>query len=70
MTAEGMSADNEKKLIGMLEKKLKAQIRLVKEVDPRLIGGLIVRFDGTEIDASYQSRLAEIKQKLKTSISR
>ncbi|MDP3919291.1 MAG: ATP synthase F1 subunit delta [Candidatus Omnitrophota bacterium] len=70
VTVETMSDANEKRLVEMLAKKLKAEIRLVKEVDPRIIGGLIVRFNGTEIDASYQSRLAEVKQKLKASIPR
>lgn len=60
-----LSADAEAKLTKFLEKKLTAKIRLLKETNPAIVGGLILRFDGMEIDASYKNRLSEIRQKLK-----
>ncbi|HTL47141.1 MAG TPA: ATP synthase F1 subunit delta [Verrucomicrobiae bacterium] len=54
------------RLTALLKKKFKSEIRLITETDPRMIGGLVVRFGGKEIDASYRSRLHELKQNLKS----
>ena len=59
-----LSASNERKLCSVLKKKLRSEIRLIPKTDPKLIGGLILRFDGTEINASFRDRLHEIRQKL------
>ncbi len=64
VTASELQQDQELKLKSMLKNKLRAEIRLVKKTDPNLIGGLILRFDGNEINASYRARLDEIKQSL------
>ncbi len=64
VSAAELSNAQEKKLQEVLKKKLNAQIRLVPTVDPNLIGGLILRFDGTEINASIRNRLEELRQKL------
>lgn len=59
-----LSAEAETRLRQVLEKKLKAKIRMLSEVDPEMIGGLVLRFDGTEINASFKQRLLEIRQSL------
>ena len=64
ISAAPLSADVEQKLKAVLSKKLKAEIRLTSEVDPEILGGFILRFDGREINSSYQSRLEELKQML------
>ena len=64
IAAAKLSRQNETNLISMLKKKLKADIRLKTEVEPDLIGGIVIRFDGTEINASFKNRLLELKQKL------
>ncbi|MBI3316869.1 MAG: ATP synthase F1 subunit delta [Candidatus Omnitrophica bacterium] len=48
----------------LLEKKTRLKIRLVKKIDPEILGGLILRFKGTEMDASFKTRLESIKQLL------
>jgi F-type H+-transporting ATPase subunit delta len=62
LTAQPLTADAETKLLGMLRKKLSSEIRLLAKTDPDLIGGLVLRFDGQEIDASYKNRLRELRQ--------
>jgi F-type H+-transporting ATPase subunit delta len=52
------------KLLAALRKRLGADIRLLERTDPSLIGGLVLRFEGREIDGSFKSRLIELKQKL------
>ena len=64
ITAVPLSRVNEDKLRAVLKKRLQSEIRLVTETDPDILGGLILRFDDGEIDASFRSRLAELKQKL------
>lgn len=67
ITATPLSAGTRERIKNVLKEKLKADIRLVTETEPELIGGLILRFEGSEIDASVRSRLAELKQKLMAS---
>lgn len=62
LTAVELSDMHEQRLRQVLSSKLKAEVRLVAKVDPRLIGGMILRFDGREINASYRSRLEELRQ--------
>ena len=64
VTAVPLSPSNEEKLKSVLKKKLHAEIRLVAEIDPAMIGGIILRMAGKEINTSFQGRLFEIRQKL------
>ncbi len=62
----------EKKLIAILERSSvvsgasakPATIKLVTKVDPKIIGGFILKLDERVVDASYQTKLREMKQKL------
>lgn len=64
LVSRSLTEEAEKKLRALLNKKLASEIRLAVKTDPSLIGGLVLRFDGREIDASYKNRLREIRQKL------
>lgn len=64
LSAKPLSPELEAKLVKLLKSKLRSEIRLVTETDPELIGGLILRYDGMEVDTSYRSRLMLLKQKL------
>ncbi len=64
LTAVELPPAYELRLRQVLANKLNAEIRLAPKVDPRLIGGLILRFAGKEINASYRSRLEELRQSL------
>ena len=54
----------QEKLRQVLGKKLKREIYLEMAQDPEILGGFVLDFDGTQMDASFRSRLQELKQKL------
>src|SRR3989338_5184416 len=62
LSAVPLNAPNRDSLGKMLEKKLKSKVRLVTKTDPSLLGGLIVRFDGRQINGSYRDRPRALKQ--------
>lgn len=52
------------KLRYALEKKMKCEIVLEPVVNPDILGGLVLDFQGTQIDGSFRTALQELKQKL------
>lgn len=48
----------------VLEKELGAQVELTARVDPGLIGGLVLRIDDRQYDATVKTRLFNLKQEL------
>lgn len=62
------ATDIETKTIGkiksLLEKELKATVELTSQIDPEIIGGLILRIDDKQYDASITTQLKKIKQEL------
>jgi len=54
----------EEKLCSVLGKKLNRKIILDPVVKPELLGGLVLDFEGNQIDASYRTVLQELKQSL------
>lgn len=67
ITAVPLSGTLEKKLTETLTKKFRAEIRLLAEVKPDIIGGIILRFNSLEINASFRRHLTELEQKLTAS---
>ncbi len=64
ITPTPLSKELSKQLLEKLKNKLRSEIRLEAKEDPKMIGGLILRFRGREIDASYRTRLKEVQQAL------
>ena len=64
ISAVPLSSENKNRLQSRLEKQMNAQIRLSPVLDPDILGGLILRFDNQQIDGSYRSRLAMLRQQL------
>lgn len=64
ITAVPLSSENTAKLEKVLEAKLKSDIQLIAKTDPKMIGGLILRFGGHEINASFRARLENLHQLL------
>ncbi len=64
ITAVPLSGENTAKLEKVLEGKLKSDIQLIAKTDPKMIGGLILRFGGHEINASFRARLENLHQLL------
>lgn len=63
-SAHALASATLEKLRAVLKKKLSAEIRLLPKIDPHLMGGMVLRFEDLEVNASFRSRLEEIKQSL------
>lgn len=48
----------------LLEKELDGKVELTEKVNPDIIGGLILRIDDKQLDASVSTQLKKIKQQL------
>ena len=59
-----MSASLREKLIGKLEAASGCRVDLVEKLDPAILGGIVLRYRGTEIDASVASGLERIKAQI------
>ena len=55
-----------------LEDKLAAltgkQIRLICRVDPAVLGGILLRYDGCQVDGTVKGRLAAVEKQLKNTV--
>ncbi len=52
------------KITSVLKQKLRSEIRLVPKIQREIRGGLILRWDGHELNLSFQNRLDELRQQL------
>ncbi len=63
-TASEVGADTAKKVEQLLAKELNATIELSTQVNPEILGGMVLRFDDKQYDASIATQLKNIKQSL------
>lgn len=63
-TAAPLSNDEVRALVGRLEQMTGAQIELELQVDPSLLGGLMVRVGDRMIDGSVKGRLERLRNQL------
>ncbi len=66
-TAQAMSAKQKKDLEGALKKALGQDVDVTTQVDPALLGGMIVKIGSRMFDSSIKSKLAGLKLALKES---
>lgn len=52
------------KIKSLMEKELNAKVELTAQIDPEIIGGMVLRFDDKQYDASVATQLKKIKQQL------
>ena len=64
ITAVPLSAENETRLVEKLKKLLGGEIALTNKVDPSILGGVVIRAEGLQIDGGVRSRLDEIKKEI------
>lgn len=64
ISAVPLSEANTSKLESTLTKKFNYNVRLISKTDPKMIGGLILRFGGNEVNGSFRSRLDALRQLL------
>ncbi|MCX8065487.1 MAG: ATP synthase F1 subunit delta [Candidatus Hydrogenedentes bacterium] len=62
ITAIPIPENAEKKLVKTLEKFTEKQVRLIKNIDSRILGGLIVKFYGFTFDFSYRTQMEKLKE--------
>lgn len=63
-TAFELNDDQQKALVGSVAQKVGLDLVSTFVVDPEIIGGVIVRFDGNIIDISIRNQLLQLKQNL------
>ncbi len=63
-TATEVDAETIQNITTLLEKELNAKVELSENVNPEIIGGLILRLDDKQYDASVATQLKKIKQQL------
>ncbi|MCF6357618.1 MAG: ATP synthase F1 subunit delta [Draconibacterium sp.] len=63
-TASEINSESIKKIEELLGKELNATIELSTKVKPEIVGGLILRLDDKQYDASISTQLKKIKQEL------
>ena len=63
-TAVALNELQEKEIIRQLEEKTGRKIELEKEIDPQLIGGIVIRFDNMLYDTSIRHQLQNSHQTL------
>jgi F-type H+-transporting ATPase subunit delta len=63
-TATEIDAETIKKIEILMGKELDAKIELSSKINPEIIGGLVLRMDDIQYDASVATQLKKIKQKL------
>ncbi len=63
-SAHPLSRENEKAIVEELNKLVKTKIELKKQVDDRLIGGVVIQMEDQVIDASVKNQLEQLKNNL------
>jgi len=63
-TASEINSESIKKIEKLLGKELKATIELSTNIKPEIVGGLVLRLDDKQYDASIATQLKKIKQNL------
>jgi F-type H+-transporting ATPase subunit delta len=63
-TAAPLSQDDVRALVGRLEQMTGGRIELALQVDPSLLGGLVVRVGDRLIDGSVRGRLERLRNQL------
>ena len=63
-TATQLPEESEKSLIKTLERFTEKKVRLVKHINPSILGGIIVHFYGFSFDFSYRTQLEKLKEEI------
>lgn len=60
-SAVDLTEEEKKALAEKLENKLSRKVELICDVDPAILGGIIVKADGNVMDGSLRHRLSDVK---------
>lgn len=64
VTASEINTKTIKKIKILMEKELNSKVELSSQVEPEIIGGMILRIDDKQFDSSVTTQLRKIKQQL------
>lgn len=64
ITAVPLLKESEELLIKTLERFTEKRVRLIKHINPGILGGIIVRFYGFSFDFSYKTQLEKLKEEI------
>jgi F-type H+-transporting ATPase subunit delta len=65
-TAVELDADEERKIVGQIERASGRKVDATRKVDPALIGGVVLQAGSLRVDASVRGRLERLRQELTT----
>ncbi len=68
ITAAALSDEQAEKLEIKLERKLGKKVILSATVDPDIMGGIVVRTESSQIDASIKTRLDDLQKQIKSAV--
>ncbi|MGC8738849.1 MAG: ATP synthase F1 subunit delta [Candidatus Hydrogenedens sp.] len=63
-TATHLPEESEKSLIKTLERFTEKKVRLIKHINPGILGGIIIHFYGFSFDFSYRTQLEKLKEEI------
>ena len=66
VTAVELSDKEVRQLVAQLSKQVGKEVRLETEVDPAILGGLVLRVGDRLVDASVRTRLQQLRRRLAT----
>ena len=66
VTAVELSDEEAKKIVGEIERAAGRKVEATRDVDPSLIGGLVVQAGSVRLDASVRGRLDQLREELTT----
>lgn len=64
VTAEPLSESAKKKLAAQMEKRLGKKVIVKEETDASIIGGMVVKYEGTTLDGSVKAKLIALKNEI------
>lgn len=65
VSAKKLTATQLKNLEETFHQSLNATVNIIQEVDPSLIGGMIVKFGSRMVDSSVKTKLSKLEQEMK-----
>jgi len=63
-SAVPLEASVKDKIVQKIKSKFKGEVVLIEQIDAKLIGGFVVKFDDKQLDASIASQLTNLKNLL------